>query len=750
MDPVPATPGRKTWNAVIDGLLVLCILLVPGLAGTAAYDQWITPTMDFFLESPGSSTVGHVASGGHSAAAGLEAGDVILTADDIDFRSWSAPQIGATHLLKVLRRGEIQTLAMPAVRLSSVNFLPLAVTLAVTLVLWGAGSMLLVRRFRNPEIRLFFLVSNAAAIAVVFPFSYGDPWRPPDRLLSISFAGFCLLAPLILHYAVSHPVKLGNHRFRLSGLIPVYALSLVPVIGWGLEDPFLVRGGLVFFCMVLAAAAALAFFSYRHRTGPEERRRYRIIYSGAAFSTAFFLTIAYLPGALQAPIRLPIWAAGPALLIAPLIYLFATLRYNLFGIDRLVNRSLVYAVLSLGIFILYILPYLALFRYVPDDLFLHVMIVFLLTLWVGWTFNWMRTRVQRLVDRLFYGGWYDFAAVVETVSDELARSYTRGQITRALTTQVPRMMHFRRSSLWMDYLDSPAEELEEARFRVVFDTPVPAAWTVDAHLDGDDLSSEDLRILQTLARQAEIALNNALAIEKLQSQLEDIRGKREELAQAQRRLLQSREEERLRLARDLHDNPIQSLVGLNIQLGLLLHEKGPAGAGKQALVEMQLEVRRLISELRQVCAELRPPMLDALGLSSAISALFSEWAETNPVNLRLDLCPDSTLRRLPPEIAVNLYRIAQEALSNISRHANASRVDISLASKGEQLKMVIIDDGIGFDPSGTFRVLDNDRHFGLVGMQERVNLIGADLRLDSSPGKGTVVTVVWPVTGEEK
>jgi len=706
--------------------------------------------VDFFLESPGSSTVGHVAAGGQAAAAGLEPGDVILTTDDIDFRLWSAPQIGATHLLKVLRRGEIQTLSVPAVRLSSVNFPPLAVTLAAALVFWGAGSLLLVRRFRNPEVRLFFLITNAAAAAVLFPLSYGDPWRPPDRLLSISFAGFCLLAPLIFHYAASHPVKLGNRRIRLVGLTAAYAFSLIPAVGREMDGRFPVREGLVFPCLVLAAAAALAFYSYRHRTGPEDRRRYRVIYSGAAFSAALFLSLVYLPPALQAPFQLPVWAAGPALLIAPLVYLFTALRYNLFGIDRLVNRTLVYAILSLGIFILYILPYLALYRYLPDDLFLHMMIVFLLTLWVGWTFNWMRTRAQRLVDRFFYGGWYDFAAVVETVSDELARSYTRGQITRVLTEQVPLMMHLRRSSLWMGAFNSPAESIEPARFRVEFDTPVPGTWSVDAHQDGDDLSAEDLRILHTLAHQAEIALNNALAIERLKSQLEEIRGRREELARAQRRLLQSREEERLRLARDLHDNPIQSLVGLNIQLGLLLHEKSRSEPGGQALGEMQFEIRRLISELRQVCAELRPPMLDALGLSSAISALVSEWAETNPVQLRLDLCPDSTLRGLPAEPAVNLYRIAQEALSNISRHACAASVVITLGREGEQIKMAVADDGKGFDPSGTFHSPGSDRHFGLVGMRERANSIGADLRLDSAPGKGTVVTVLWPATGEEK
>ena len=220
-------------------------------------------------------------------------------------------------------------------------------------------------------------------------------------------------------------------------------------------------------------------------------------------------------------------------------------------------------------------------------------------------------------------------------------------------------------------------------------------------------------------------------------------------AQIQRRLLLSREEERARLARDLHDGPIQVLVGLNLQLGLLLSQ----GASSQAIgtdspldeqfLEMRSEVQDLLVELRGVCAELRPPMLDTLGLGAAIRALAGDWSEQHGAPVNLDLPPNASLRDLPSEVSVNLYRVAQEALCNTARHAKAGQVSISLAWQDDCLYLRVQDDGCGFTPPRASHDLTSQGHFGLVGMRERVDLIGGQLSLQSEPGKGTTVSVRW-------
>ena len=217
-----------------------------------------------------------------------------------------------------------------------------------------------------------------------------------------------------------------------------------------------------------------------------------------------------------------------------------------------------------------------------------------------------------------------------------------------------------------------------------------------------------------------------------------------EIREAQRQLLRSREEERSRLARDLHDGPIQVLVGLNMQMGLFLTSLGDANPPPdEPLTTMRTEVRALLSELRQVCAELRPPMLDTIGLGAALSTLAEEWSAQCEVRVTLDLPPDAALRSLPDDVAVNLYRVVQEALSNVARHAEARLITIRLSWEDARLVLTVQDDGRGFVVPAALHELTTAGHFGLVGMQERAGLIGADWVVDSTPGCGTTVRVVW-------
>jgi signal transduction histidine kinase len=289
-------------------------------------------------------------------------------------------------------------------------------------------------------------------------------------------------------------------------------------------------------------------------------------------------------------------------------------------------------------------------------------------------------------------------------------------------------------------VEPPVVSLVEPRlqFPLAFQGKVRALWTVGPRRDGEDFTASDRRILETLARQAQVALGNVLMVETLRRQLAEIRA-------IQHQLLRSREDERARLARDLHDGPIQALVGLNLQLGLLLSPvDGDNVLPLEDLQAMRGEVRELLAELRQVCGELRPPMLDTLGLGAALRALADEWSAQCGVTVHLELAPDATLRPLPDEMAVNLYRVAQEALSNTARHAAAQRVAIQLAWEATRLTMTISDDGRGFVVPDAYHNLAAQGHFGLVGMQERVALIGGAWSVESTPGRGTTLRVVWP------
>ncbi len=354
------------------------------------------------------------------------------------------------------------------------------------------------------------------------------------------------------------------------------------------------------------------------------------------------------------------------------------------------------------------------------------------------------------MDRLFYAGWYDYPGVVEQASARLARSREWADLSGILTREVPVQMHLRGARLAIGGRSvSTLDPDVQPAFEMMLDCGGQAcgAWTIGPRRDGRSLNLEDRRILQTLAREAEISLSNVLLLETLRGQLDELRAGRETLVQLQHQLMRSREEERGRLARDLHDGPIQALVGMNMQLGMLMPSSDPAEVGSpvnEGLQGVRAEVRDLLGELREVCTELRPPMLDTLGLGAALRALAEDWSVQNGVAVKLDLPLDAALRSLPEEVAVNLYRVVQEALSNVAHHAQAQRVDLCLtwdASSG-RLDLAVQDDGCGFTPAA-IEELAGQGHFGLAGIRERAALIGGEWRLDTVPGQGTTVCVTW-------
>jgi signal transduction histidine kinase len=727
-------------------LFVLLALIVPSLAIYDVYYQFYTPTVDFATETDDMSHVGYVVPGGRSEAAGLEVGDRILTVDGIPSESWYAPQLGQTHTLVVERDGRRLTLDVPAVSVGSINRRSWIVATVVALVFWGVACLLLWRRFHRQDVRLLFLLAQVFAVAAYLLLAHPAPWRGPPWMSRASIVCFHLAAPLLVHHTLTFPVSLGTPRTRRRGLSVLYVLAMVAMLGALSRNEAWIRLGVLYTTLEVILAVSILIHVYLRRATPDGRRRLRLIVIGNVLAATPNILFYLLPTIAGIDYRMPEWAMGLFLALAPLCYLYATIRHSLFGIDRLLNRTLVYALLSLGILALYLGPSVAIYRFLGGDPLTQMLLVAALTLVVGISFDWVRTRVQRLVDGLFYGGWYDYAAVVETISDALARSLDRRQLADILAHQVSELMQLDKGQLW---IGAPGESPPPGalaltlRYPLAFQGQVRGVWTVGRRRDGEDFTTSDRRIIETLAHQAEIALSNVLLVETLRRQLDEIRASRETLAQVQRQLLRSREDERGRLARDLHDGPVQVLVALNLQLGLVLPSAGNDTPLESELRAMRGKVRGLLGELRQVCVELRPPMLDLLGLGAALRALAEDWADQSGVAVDLDLPPDAVLPALPGEVAVNLYRVAQEALSNTARHAEATVATIGLYSQDGLLVLSIRDDGRGFAVPATLHDLAARDHFGLVGIQERVRLIDGACAIKSEPGRGTIVEVTW-------
>lgn len=728
-------------------------LIVPVLAGLILFHQSRLPMFGIYLDNSDPPIITQVMFGSSADDAGMQRGDAILAVDGVPFLAVRAAdeRLEQRYTVDLLRQGQPLTLAVTMESMLEANTANAFSAILVAFTFWGVGLLLLRKLLHQAYVRPLSLFYQACAIALLVGLAYPRFRLPQPWMVSLAVASLVVAAPLFLHYQLTVPVMLGTSRQRAWLLGPTYVLALVGAAdAWQQAEPW--RSPAVLGALVVGVCAiGVAAFVYLRRASAEQRRRLRVAFAGLILGLALPMLAYILPTAVMgySP-AIPRWAVSLFLAIIPLSTLYAVGRYDLFGIDHLLNRASVYGLLSAGIFALYVAPLLLLYRYVPNRWLLQVVVATGLTLFTALTFQPIRNRVQRWVDRLFYAGWYDYPGMVEGATARLARSREWADLSGILTREIPVQMHLRGARLAIG--ERSASTLEAGvrpGLEIALDCGGQAcgAWTIGPRRDGKSLNLEDCRILQTLAREAEISLSNMLLLETLRGQLDELRAGRETLVQLQHQLMRSREEERGRLARDLHDGPIQTLVGMNMQLGMLMPASDPAAVGSlvsEGLQGVRAEVRDLLGELREVCTELRPPMLDTLGLGAALRALAEDWSVQNGVAVKLDLPLDAALRSLPEEVAVNLYRVVQEALSNVAHHAQAQRVDLCLtwdASSG-RLDLAVQDDGCGFTPAA-IEELAGQGHFGLAGIRERAALIGGEWRLDSAPGQGTTVCVTW-------
>jgi signal transduction histidine kinase len=205
-----------------------------------------------------------------------------------------------------------------------------------------------------------------------------------------------------------------------------------------------------------------------------------------------------------------------------------------------------------------------------------------------------------------------------------------------------------------------------------------------------------------------------------------------------RRIMEVQEVERRHLARELHDEVGQALTAAKINLKAAMDDAGSALSRR--LQETAVILDRLLGQVRQISLDLRPSMLDDLGLVPALRALLDEQARRASIKVRFTA--EDEPKDLDPEIQITCFRIAQEAITNALRHANATRIDVNLGRKNGNLYLVIRDNGVGFD------VESQSDGLGLIGIRERTALVGGRTKIVSSPNKGTTIEVVIPLVSQ--
>jgi signal transduction histidine kinase len=229
---------------------------------------------------------------------------------------------------------------------------------------------------------------------------------------------------------------------------------------------------------------------------------------------------------------------------------------------------------------------------------------------------------------------------------------------------------------------------------------------------------------------------------ELQATLDELERTEAQRKQLLDRTVQGAEEERTRLAAELHDGPIQRLtaVGYQLEEAQLLLEADDGRQARELVAGVRKELYGEITGLRRLMAALRPPVLDERGLTLALRDLLEAFERRTGIGCVLQ---GESRIRVEPEIETVLYRVVQEALTNVAKHAHAGHVWVYLRVDDDRVDMQVHDDGIGFDASRV-NGLVSDGHFGLAGMRERVEIAGGTHRLLSAPGDGTTIRVRLP------
>jgi signal transduction histidine kinase len=417
----------------------------------------------------------------------------------------------------------------------------------------------------------------------------------------------------------------------------------------------------------------------------------------------------------------------------PLSIGIAILRYRLWDIDIFINRTLVYGILTVSVVALYILVVVglgALFQAQGN-----LAISLLATGLIAVLFQPLRNRLQRAVNRLMYGERDDPYRVISRLGQRLEATLAPDSVLPTIVDTVAQALKLPYAAITLQQGDEftiaasyGSLKDKPVRLPLVYQTEQVGELVLAPRAPGESFTPADRVLLDDLARQAGIAAYAVRLTADLKRLTADLQHSRE-------RLVTAREEERRRLRRDLHDGLGPQLASLTLKLETARNRLAHDSLADTLLTDLARRTQATITDIRRLVYALRPPTLDELGLVSALRELILQY--NDQVSMRFD-APDC-LPELPAAVEVAVYRISQEALTNVVHHAHAHRSDLRLALDETEglLSLSIQDDGCGLPPSRSVGV-------GLTSMRERAEELGGTWLIEQVPTGGTRVLARLP------
>ena len=520
---------------------------------------------------------------------------------------------------------------------------------------------------------------------------------------------------------------LPDQKFPLAFASPIWD----PLLGIGL------------LCLLAGGVGAMVSLIRRYRrAGGDERHQIKWFLSAACLLPLPFVfhDINLAISNLLFPIVVP---------AAPIAIAIAILKYRLYDIDVVINRTLVYGALAVFITAVYVAIVVGIGALIGSGGKPNLALSIIATAIVAVAFQPVRERLQKVANRLVYGKRATPYEVLSQFSERVAESYAADDVLPRMARVLADGTGAARADVWLragDMIRQSAswpENSDPTAPARITDGGLPSIPGADRTVEvrhrgellgaltvtkrpGESLTPVEEKLLADLAGQAGLVLKNVGLTTELLARLEDLRASRQRLVAAQ-------DEERRRLERNLHDGAQQNLVALKVKLGLaeIFAEKDPARA-KATLAELKADTDEALETLRDLARGIYPPLLADKGLAVALESQARK--ATVPVTVDGD-----GVGRYSQDVEAAVYFSVLEALQNVQKYAGASNAVVRLREEASGLRFEVEDDGAGFDPAST------RKGSGLTNMADRLDALGGSIDLVSAPGRGTRVTGHVPV-----
>ena len=563
---------------------------------------------------------------------------------------------------------------------------------AACFALVGVGVFVL----SNDVIAANVMLVNGTLGAILFeqlaPGAAADPFHVTTLYLSsVTFAASVLLLAWV--FPINWLVTRQGRMLATLSMLPAAGLIIgfmlaVNVNVWIYE--WLRNLSYLFHTAYMVGAIGLILFALL-RASPEQRAARRamgIVGLGMAVAVAPFVVLLVIPHFLGVRNLAPFAYATLGTIFIPLSLGIAITSRQFFGVTRLVRRGLIALITWLGLIALLSIVVrgfeIRRGSQIPigeQNPFLAAILIAIVSILLWPSQSWLRRRAERLLFR----DVYDYQETLQRLSVEIVEIHGLDAIATHVLNRLIDVLDLSWAEVTL-LTDYSSITIHQSSATTISSDALHPVQVVPLIVERDTIGAlslgpkrhdaaynpEDVALVTTLAPMVATALQSALLLKRLEEQVKTLVDREQQLAALSGSLMQVQEEERSRLALDLHDDPLQRAI-------LLAREISESSPGLDR-PRLRAEAEEIISSLRAICAGLRPPVLDDFGLVAGLESLVNEARARSDLNITLDVMPrdEANFGRLSPELETALYRVAQEALNNCIKHAGATSVEVTL------------------------------------------------------------------------